>query len=96
MFLSIPIVASSQDKWIIESEYLAGEIPVFVFRPAGYDSHKKYPVVYLLHGYSEDYTQWNRTIDCQYIANKYNMIHFTKPFIFDCGTEDALYQSSIE
>ncbi|BAP29085.1 putative esterase [Chryseobacterium sp. StRB126] len=35
---------------------------------------EKYPLVYLLHGYSENYRQWSQTTDLQKLSDRYKMI----------------------
>lgn len=72
--LSVALTTVAQDRWTIQSEYLDCDVPAFVFKPKNYDTGQEYPLVYLLHGYSADYTQWSKTIDCQDLANKYNTI----------------------
>ena len=43
----------------IQSEILGAEVKFNVYLPYGFDkSDKHYPVVYLLHGLSDDYTAW--------------------------------------
>ena len=43
----------------IQSEILGAEVKYNVYLPYGFDkSDKQYPVVYLLHGLSDDYTAW--------------------------------------
>jgi S-formylglutathione hydrolase FrmB len=43
----------------IESQLLGGPVEYSVYLPAGYDtSDRSYPVLYLLHGYSDDETGW--------------------------------------
>lgn len=74
LMLSVCITVFSQDKLTLKSIYYKNELPALIFKPSGYNAEQKYPLVYLLHGYSEHYTQWSRTIDCQNIADKYNMI----------------------
>lgn len=58
----------------INSEFIKNETPILIQKPCNYSSSKKYPVVYMLHGYSEDYTQWSKTTDLQKLANDYQMI----------------------
>lgn len=74
MALNISATVFSQDKWLMKSSYLQNETPVLIFKPESYNERKAYPLTYLLHGYSENYTQWSNTIDCQAMADKYNMI----------------------
>jgi len=66
--------ANAQEQWIIKSENLTRRDTVLIFKPADYDVKKEYPLAYLLHGYSENYRQWAGIIDCQKIADQYQMI----------------------
>ena len=42
----------------IDSKVLGASVTYNVYLPDGYDSGRHYPVVYLLHGLSDDYTAW--------------------------------------
>lgn len=76
MIISIiaSFVLNAQTKWILKSEYLSKPDTVLVFQPKTYDAAKEYPLVYLLHGYSENYRQWSQTTDLQKLSDQYNMI----------------------
>lgn len=67
----------AQEKWILKSEYLSQPDTVLVFKPDTYNDQKQYPLVYLLHGYSENYKQWSQTTDLQRLANQYGMVIVT-------------------
>ncbi|MGG5208620.1 alpha/beta hydrolase [Chryseobacterium sp. MIQD13] len=71
------ISSKAQEKWMIKSEYLAQPDTVLVFRPKVYNKTKKFPLVYLLHGYSENYRQWSQTTDLQKLADQYGFIIIT-------------------
>ena len=46
-----------------------------VILPEGYSDKKKYPVVYLLHGFSDNYSKWVKTVpSIKTLASKYQMI----------------------
>jgi len=66
-----------QEKWILKSEYLSHPDTVLVFKPKTYNKTVKYPLVYLLHGYSENYKQWSQTTDLQKLADQYGFIIVT-------------------
>ncbi|GGB82129.1 hypothetical protein GCM10007424_22700 [Flavobacterium suaedae] len=68
------LLLSAQEKWVIKSEYLSKNDTVLIFKPDSYTSSQKYPLVYLLHGYSENYEQWNKTCNLKKLANTYNMV----------------------
>jgi S-formylglutathione hydrolase FrmB len=50
--------AAKVDTIATYSDVMQKTIPAIVITPDTYSSNKKYPVVYLLHGYSGDYTSW--------------------------------------
>lgn len=56
--LMIDTSMKAQEKWILKSENLAKTDTVLIFKPKTYNATEKYPLVYLLHGYSENYKQW--------------------------------------
>lgn len=76
-FVIISLSLQAQDKWILKSEYLSNPDTVLVFKPTNYDKKEKYPLVYLLHGYSENYKQWSQTSDLQKLSDQYKMIIVT-------------------
>ena len=54
-------------------------IPAFVFLPENYyadaaNKNRKYPVIYLLHGYEGDHAQWSRIADLKALANQFETI----------------------
>lgn len=69
--------ANAQEKWVLRSERLAKPDTILAFKPAAYSPIKKWPLVYLLHGYSENYKQWSQTTDLQKLADQYSMIIVT-------------------
>ncbi|SJN41312.1 putative esterase [Sphingobacterium sp. JB170] len=75
--LMINFSLQAQEKWILKSEYLANPDTVFVFKPKTYNETAKYPLVYLLHGYSENYKQWSQTTDLQKLADEYGFVIVT-------------------
>jgi putative tributyrin esterase len=70
----------------IRSVYLPRVDTSLVVLPNSYASatNKKYPVVFMLHGFSGNYKQWQKIIDLQNYANQYQ-------FILVCP--DGLYDS---
>jgi S-formylglutathione hydrolase FrmB len=76
----------SQHQFVFESENLLKSDTVLVFTPENYNANNSltYPLVYLLHGWSGNYHQWDNIIDCQTYADKYG-------FIIVCP--DGLYDS---
>lgn len=74
LFLMSMTTIGAQKLWVLDSQYLSKKDSVLVYQPQDYSPQKQYPLVYLLHGYSENYKQWSRTTDLQKLANQYNSI----------------------
>lgn len=68
------LLLQAQEQWVLKSEYLSKPDTVLVYTPKDYNEKKKFPLVYLLHGYSENYKQWSRTADLQKLSDQYGMI----------------------
>jgi len=75
--LWISATAVAQEKWMMHSVYLENPDTVLVFKPQHYRKDKAYPLVYLLHGYSENYRQWAQTADLQKLADQYDFLIVT-------------------
>jgi S-formylglutathione hydrolase FrmB len=71
-FLTINIF--SQDTLVFSKIYLPGESKNLVFKPANYSEKSKFPVMYLLHGYSGSFKDWSNNVNLQELANKYEFI----------------------
>lgn len=69
IFAALNIYA--QDTLVIRSKYLKQPDTVLVYKPRHSTSDRKFPVVYLLHGYSEHYMQWSSIINLQQLADQY-------------------------
>lgn len=50
--------AAEVDTVLTYSASMKKNIKAVVIRPAGYSSSQKFPVLYLLHGYSDNYSSW--------------------------------------
>ena len=76
----------SQQQFVIKSENLTKADTIWVFTPNDYDelTNTAFPLIYLLHGWSGNYHQWDKIIDCQKFADEYG-------FIIVCP--DGLYDS---
>lgn len=70
------LFAQRVDTIRIYSQSMQKEIPNLVILPQGYDKGAKYPVLYLLHGYSANYRTWLDEIrpDLPQLAGEYGMI----------------------
>ena len=73
-FLFFLQTASAQDQIIYTSKNLPKQDTTWVFKPKSYSSKEKLPLIYLLHGYSGNYKQWNNIMDAQKYADEYNAI----------------------
>lgn len=71
------ISSQAQEKWILKSKFLAQPDTVLVYTPKAYNEKEKFPLVYLLHGYSENYKQWSQTTDLQKLSDQYGFIIVT-------------------
>lgn len=76
----------AQTQHILNSKHILKADTVWVFTPSEYNSNPAtaYPLIYLLHGWSGNYHQWNDIMDCQKYADRYG-------FIIVCP--DGLYDS---
>ena len=55
----------------VKSTALGKDVEYSIYLPADYDkSNRSYPVLYLLHGYSDDETGWTQFGEVQHIADK--------------------------
>ncbi len=75
LLLSISAIAISQGKTMesltIHSKVLGKAVRYSIYLPSDYEtSQRKYPVLYLLHGYSDDETGWTQFGEVQKIANE--------------------------
>ena len=75
--------ALGQVQYIITSKNIPAPDTVLVFTPQSYASNKTYPVVYMLHGYSSNYKQWNQIMDAQRYADEFQMIIVSPDGFFD-------------
>lgn len=64
----------SQNQILLTDKNIPSEDTVWVFLPNEYDEKRQYPAVYMLHGYSSNYSQWHQIMDAQKYADQYQMI----------------------
>lgn len=64
----------AQEVLRVPSKFMGTRVPVMVQVPADYDGSKKYPLVYMLHGYSEGFDQWGKITDLRKLATDHQMI----------------------
>ncbi len=60
LLLSLPSTAGRIVTDTVRSKVLGADVPCNVYLPDGFDknSSRQYPVIYLLHGFSDDYRAW--------------------------------------
>ncbi|MDR0232797.1 MAG: esterase family protein [Dysgonamonadaceae bacterium] len=66
--------AAQVDTVSVFSNSMQKNIKASVVTPNGYDKTKKYPVIYLLHGYSGNHTGWLVESVAQNLVDEYNII----------------------
>jgi putative tributyrin esterase len=66
--------AYAQEQIIYQSKNLPKADTTWVFKPKQYKKLDKLPVMFLLHGYSGNYKQWNGIMDAQKYADEYGFI----------------------
>jgi putative tributyrin esterase len=82
----IAVAQAKRHQLVLNSKHIGVPDTVWVFTPSSYEaqSGKSYPTVYLLHGWSGSYHQWDDIMGCQKYADRYG-------FILICP--DGLYNS---
>ncbi len=75
LFSATDAMAFQTDTVETYSAAMKKNIKAVVIRPDGYNAAKAYPVVYLLHGYSDNYAGWvKKATGVQEAADRYNML----------------------
>ncbi len=77
LFATAPSAAGKDlETLTFRAPHLAGrEVPLSVILPAGYEaSEKRYPVLYLLHGYTAHYSDWVANTHIRQYARRYQEI----------------------
>jgi S-formylglutathione hydrolase FrmB len=75
-FHTLACMAASVDTVLVYSTKMKKNIPCVIIRPDGYKNNKsRFPVAYLLHGYSGNYSNWaNKVLDIKDEADKYGIM----------------------
>ncbi|UKJ08084.1 alpha/beta hydrolase [Solitalea lacus] len=87
-FLFTSFFVNAQDQLVIKAATIPSPDTVWVFRPSN-PTQKKTPLLFLLHGWSGSYKQWNSIIDLQQLADNYGF-HIVCPD----GFYDSWYVNS--
>jgi S-formylglutathione hydrolase FrmB len=67
--------AATVDTVLTHSAAMNKDLKAIVIKPADYSSNKKFPVLYLLHGFSGNYSDWILKVPAiAKLADKYEMI----------------------
>jgi S-formylglutathione hydrolase FrmB len=64
----------AQEQIVLSSPYLKTNDTILVFTPQGYQPDKSYPTLFLLHGWSGNYSNWSTRVPLQDACNKYGFI----------------------
>lgn len=73
-FLPLSLSIQAQHQLVIESSFLPANDTVWVFEPQQKSEGVSYPLVFLLHGWSGNYSSWNKILSCQSLADSFKMI----------------------
>ncbi len=65
---------NAQNVFMVSGEYVPYADTAQVYLPKNYTKTKKFPAVFMLHGWSGDYQQWGKIIDLQHYADTYGMV----------------------
>jgi len=74
LLMLLCVGAKAQDQLIYKSKNLPSADTTWVFKPKNYAQTDKLPLIFLLHGYSGNYKQWNNIMDAQKYADQYGFI----------------------
>ena len=89
VLLSIPSFAFKQEEIQVYSKSMEKDVPVTVITPEKYKKGKEYPVMYLLHGYSDNHTGWAKEGVVGKLSDQHNII-----FVLPDGGFDSWYFDS--
>lgn len=72
---SILVHAAQVDTIRVYAEKMKKEVKTVVVKPENYSNQKQYPVIYLLHGYSDNYSKWVNTVPAiKELASQYDIL----------------------
>ncbi len=75
LFFSLKTFSATVDTVSTFSPSMKKEIKAVVVKPDSYDNKKSFPVVYLLHGYSGNYSNWvNKVPEIKKLADEYQLM----------------------
>jgi S-formylglutathione hydrolase FrmB len=94
VLIAIHLSCKAQEMHILSSKILPANDTVWVFKPAKYDAEKNYSIVYLLHGWSGNYKQWNDIAQLQKYADLYNFVIVCPDGFYDSWYLNSPFQSN--
>ncbi len=72
LILTLLIILSakvfSQDTLLVNAKYIPHTDTTLVFQPKDYSPAKSYPLLFMLHGWSGNYAQWNEIVNLDSVA----------------------------
>lgn len=74
LMISLPISAYQTDTFTFKGKKTAIEKPLTIILPDNYEESKNYNVVYVLHGFSGNHTDWTKLTNIEQLADQYNVI----------------------
>ena len=75
LIIQFSFSANQVDTITVFATKMKKEVKSVVVLPDNYNKKKKYPVVYLLHGYSDNYSKWVKTVPAiKSLSTKHQMI----------------------
>lgn len=73
----------AQDTVLFDSKLIPWRDTVLVYLPENYSSDNKYPAVFMLHGWTGNYSAWGIIANLHFYAAAYNMIIITPNGFYD-------------
>ncbi|MCF7519016.1 alpha/beta hydrolase family protein [Pseudoalteromonas sp. L21] len=74
LMISLPISAYQTGTFTFKGKKTAIEKPLTITLPDNYEESKNYNVVYVLHGFSGNHTDWTKLTNIEQLADQYNVI----------------------
>jgi putative tributyrin esterase len=78
-----------QIQLLFDSDYIPYTDTTLIFIPESYDGEESFPLLFMLHGWSGNYEQWNSIIPLQEYADEYNFIIVCPDGFYDSWYVDS-------
>ena len=72
--VALPVMLEAQEQIVISSPWLHTNDTILVFTPQHAPSGKGCPTLFLLHGWSGDYSNWSTRVPLQEVCDKYGFV----------------------